>query len=59
MLHAPLLDNGQGKKLSNDGALLIATENMIRTYDRDNRGNNDINAPVDMNIMPTTVPIRA
>jgi hypothetical protein len=47
MLYAPLLDNEQEKKFSTDGASTIATE--IQAYDRDNRGNNDINTPVDMN----------
>jgi hypothetical protein len=59
VLQAPLLDNGQGKKFSNDGALMITTEDTMQACDGENWGNDDINAPVDMNTMPTTVPFRA
>jgi hypothetical protein len=39
--------------------LTITTKNKIQAYDRDNRGNNDINAPVDMNTTPMAVLFRA
>jgi hypothetical protein len=56
VLHAPLLNNGQGKKFSNDGASTIATEDTMQACNRDNRGNDDTNK---MNTTPTTVPFRA
>jgi hypothetical protein len=58
VLHALLLDNRQGKIFLNDGASMIATEDMMQAYNRDDRGNNDINTPVDMNTTPMMVPFR-
>jgi hypothetical protein len=58
-LHALLLDNRQGKNFLYDGASTIVTEDKMRAYNRDNRGNKDINAPFNMNTMPMTVPFRA
>jgi hypothetical protein len=41
VLHAPLLDNGQGKKYLNDGALTITAEDTMQACNGDNRGKDD------------------
>jgi hypothetical protein len=49
---------GRVRIFLNDGTSTIATEDMMQACNRDNRGKDDINAPVDMNSTPTTVPFR-
>ncbi len=59
VLHAPLLNNRQGKKILNDGASRIAAEDTMWACNRDNRGKDDVSVLVDMNTRPTMVPFRA